>query len=261
MSASPASPAARRRALAETRRRRPESRPRRTNSRGAARSRVFRNPRRKLHGRRRAGASPAGGDPRALSPLPARRRPLHRFAEAARQGPSQALWPPSPSATSPACSRSIWPGRATTRASSTIFCRCRTLAETLATVCDHIDETQEALGRRMLLENPSTYLLFAESTISETDFLAEIARRTGCGLLLDVNNVMVSATNHGFDPIAYLDAFPLRHVERNPPRRLCRSRGRRGPPAADRRARFAGSRSASGRSTQRRSAASGRRRP
>ncbi len=84
--------------------------------------------------------------------------------------------------------------------------------ETLATVCDHIDETQEALGRRMLLENPSTYLLFAESTISETDFLAEIARRTGCGLLLDVNNVIVSATNHGFDAIAYLEAFPLRHV-------------------------------------------------
>ncbi|MGD0188268.1 MAG: DUF692 domain-containing protein [Roseiarcus sp.] len=85
--------------------------------------------------------------------------------------------------------------------------------ETLATVCDHIDDTQQALGRRMLLENPSTYLLFAESTISETDFVAEVARRTGCGLLLDVNNVIVSATNHGFDAIAYLDAYPLRHVE------------------------------------------------
>jgi uncharacterized protein (UPF0276 family) len=84
--------------------------------------------------------------------------------------------------------------------------------ETLATVCDHIDQTQEALGRRMLLENPSTYLLFAESAISETDFLAAIASRTGCGLLLDVNNVIVSSTNHGFDPIAYLDAFPLRCV-------------------------------------------------
>ncbi|MGD1017268.1 MAG: DUF692 domain-containing protein [Roseiarcus sp.] len=85
--------------------------------------------------------------------------------------------------------------------------------ETLATVCGHIDQTQEALGRRMLLENPSTYLVFAESTISETDFIAEVARRTGCGLLLDVNNVIVSATNHGFDPVAYLDAYPLRHVE------------------------------------------------
>lgn len=85
--------------------------------------------------------------------------------------------------------------------------------ETLATVCDHIDQTQETLGRRMLLENPSTYVLFAQSTISETDFVTEIARRTGCGLLLDVNNVIVSTTNHGLDPIAYLDAYPLRHVE------------------------------------------------
>jgi uncharacterized protein len=84
--------------------------------------------------------------------------------------------------------------------------------ETLQSVCDHIDETQEAVGRRMLLENPSTYVLFKESTISETDFLAEIASRTGCGLLLDVNNIIVSATNHGFDPVDYLGAFPLRHV-------------------------------------------------
>ena len=80
-------------------------------------------------------------------------------------------------------------------------------------MCDHIDQTQETLGRRMLLENPSTYVLFAQSTISETDFVTEIARRTGCGLLLDVNNVIVSTTNHGLDPIAYLDAYPLRHVE------------------------------------------------
>ena len=85
-------------------------------------------------------------------------------------------------------------------------------AETLATVAEHIDETQEALGRRMLLENPSTYLRFDESDIPETDFLAEAARRTGCGLLLDVNNVFVSATNHGFDPFAYLARFPWRHV-------------------------------------------------
>jgi uncharacterized protein (UPF0276 family) len=61
----------------------------------------------------------------------------------------------------------------------------------------------------MLLENPATYLLFAESTIPETDFLDEIARRTGCGLLLDVNNVFVSATNHQLDAKAYLAAFPL----------------------------------------------------
>ena len=84
--------------------------------------------------------------------------------------------------------------------------------ETLAIVCRHIDETQEALGTRMLLENPSTYVQFSDSAIAETEFLAEVGRRSGCGLLLDVNNVYVSATNHGFDPFAYLAAFPLRHV-------------------------------------------------
>ena len=84
--------------------------------------------------------------------------------------------------------------------------------ETLAIVSRHIDQTQEALGLRMLLENPSTYVQFSDSAIAETEFLAEVARRTGCGLLLDVNNVYVSATNHGFDPFAYLAAFPLRHV-------------------------------------------------
>jgi uncharacterized protein (UPF0276 family) len=84
--------------------------------------------------------------------------------------------------------------------------------ETLATVCEHVDQVQEALGRPMLLENPSTYVIFAQSTISETDFIHEIATRTGCGLLLDISNVLVSATNHGFDARAYLDAFPLDHV-------------------------------------------------
>ena len=82
-------------------------------------------------------------------------------------------------------------------------------AETLATICDHIDQTQEAVGRRMLLENPATYLTFDASTWAETDFLREIARRTGCGLLLDVNNVFVSATNHRTDARAYLADFPL----------------------------------------------------
>ncbi len=84
--------------------------------------------------------------------------------------------------------------------------------ETLRVVCDHIDETQEAVGR-MLLENPSTYVRFAESDIPEAEFLREIVRRTGCGLLLDVNNVEVQAGNHGFDALAYLDAFPLEAVE------------------------------------------------
>ncbi|MGO9422700.1 MNIO family bufferin maturase [Roseiarcus sp.] len=85
--------------------------------------------------------------------------------------------------------------------------------ETLHRVVDHIDETQEALGRTMLLENPSTYLAFAQAEFSETDFIAEVARRTGCGLLLDVNNVRVTSTNQGLDPVAYIDAFPLTHVQ------------------------------------------------
>lgn len=85
-------------------------------------------------------------------------------------------------------------------------------AETLARVAEHIDEVQETLGVRMLLENPSTYVVFQESTMAEVDFLDEIVRRTGCGLLLDVNNVFVSATNHGYSPEDYIDAFPLAHV-------------------------------------------------
>ena len=80
---------------------------------------------------------------------------------------------------------------------------------TLARVADHIDQVQQALGRRMLLENPATYLAFTESTWSETDFLAELVQRTGCGLLLDVNNVFVATANQQTDPRIYIDAFPL----------------------------------------------------
>ncbi len=83
---------------------------------------------------------------------------------------------------------------------------------TLARVADHIDALQETIGRKMLLENPSSYLAFTESSMSETDFLREIAQRTGCGLLLDVNNVFVSATNLGTDPVAYINDFPLDQV-------------------------------------------------
>jgi uncharacterized protein (UPF0276 family) len=64
----------------------------------------------------------------------------------------------------------------------------------------------------MLLENPATYVLFSESTIEETAFLAEVARRTGCGLLLDVNNVFVAATNHNLNPSDYIARFPLEAV-------------------------------------------------
>jgi uncharacterized protein (UPF0276 family) len=85
--------------------------------------------------------------------------------------------------------------------------------ETLRRVAAHVDEVQERLGRRMLIENPSTSLAFAESTIPEPAFLAELCRRTGCGLLLDVANVFVSAINRGADPgVALLDN-PLGAVE------------------------------------------------
>ncbi|WP_298847396.1 DUF692 domain-containing protein [uncultured Ruegeria sp.] len=84
--------------------------------------------------------------------------------------------------------------------------------ETLTRVCEHIDQVQDTVGRQMLLENPSSYLAFEESTWSEPDFLREIARRTGCGLLLDVNNVFVSATNLDFSPQSYIGAYPLDKV-------------------------------------------------
>ncbi|TIP60106.1 MAG: DUF692 domain-containing protein [Mesorhizobium sp.] len=83
---------------------------------------------------------------------------------------------------------------------------------TVSRVADHIDEMQETIGRPILLENPSTYVLFAESTMSETDFIGALVQRTGCGLLLDVNNVFVSATNHGYSALSYLADFPLAHV-------------------------------------------------
>ncbi|MFK7837281.1 MAG: DUF692 family multinuclear iron-containing protein [Sulfitobacter sp.] len=83
---------------------------------------------------------------------------------------------------------------------------------TLDRVAQHIDQVQDILGRQMLLENPSSYLAFEESTLSETDFLKELTQRTGCGLLLDVNNVFISSTNLGVSPLAYIDAFPTDKV-------------------------------------------------
>jgi uncharacterized protein (UPF0276 family) len=84
--------------------------------------------------------------------------------------------------------------------------------ETLALVCDHIDQTQDAIGMRLLLENPATYVVLRTSTMDEIAFLKAVAARTGCGLLLDVNNVHVCAANHGFDAAAYIDAFPIEQV-------------------------------------------------
>jgi uncharacterized protein (UPF0276 family) len=86
-------------------------------------------------------------------------------------------------------------------------------AETLKRVVEHIDQVQTALGCQMLLENPSTYVAFAESTYAETDFIAEVVRHTGCGLLLDVNNVFVASTNQEWNPVAYIEGYPLAHVK------------------------------------------------
>jgi len=85
-------------------------------------------------------------------------------------------------------------------------------APTLQRVCDHIDRIQERLGVRMLLENPSTYFEFEASTFTEPDFIAAVVMRTGCGLLLDVNNVYVSCHNNRHEPLAYLGALPLSAV-------------------------------------------------
>ncbi len=79
---------------------------------------------------------------------------------------------------------------------------------TLQRVCEHIDQVQQSLGRKLLLENPSTYLEFSASTMDEAGFLGQVVRRTGCGLLLDVNNAYVSAVNHGRDAWALIAALP-----------------------------------------------------
>lgn len=84
--------------------------------------------------------------------------------------------------------------------------------EALDVVCRHIDQAQNALGRAMLFENPSSYIAFAGATMAEWEFLAEMTRRTGCGLLLDVNNIYVSARNHGFDAHAFLRGIPADRV-------------------------------------------------
>ena len=79
--------------------------------------------------------------------------------------------------------------------------------EALDTVCANVVQFQDRVGRRVLIENPSTYLRFAHSTIPEWEFIAAVAARTGCGILCDVNNIFVSASNHGWDPLVYLDAL------------------------------------------------------
>jgi len=84
--------------------------------------------------------------------------------------------------------------------------------EALALVATKVSRVQDRLGRRILLENPSSYVTFAASQIPEAEFLAEVARRADCGILLDVNNIYVSARNHGWDAAAYLAAMPAARV-------------------------------------------------
>jgi uncharacterized protein (UPF0276 family) len=83
--------------------------------------------------------------------------------------------------------------------------------EALDIVCANIGHAQDMLGRTMLIENPSSYIAF-DGDMTEWEFLAALCHRTGCELLLDVNNIFVSASNHGFDAIAYLDGIPTGHV-------------------------------------------------
>ena len=85
--------------------------------------------------------------------------------------------------------------------------------EALTHVCRRVDRVQTRLGRRILVENIAAYIRFRHSTIPETEFLTELSKRTGCGLLLDVNNVYVNAVNHGFDPTEYIDAVTADSVE------------------------------------------------
>ena len=80
--------------------------------------------------------------------------------------------------------------------------------DTLHHVVQRVEEAQEYLGRQILIENPSTYLQFVDSTLSEVQFLRDLIQRSGCGLLFDVNNVYVSAANHGFDALKYIEAVP-----------------------------------------------------
>ncbi len=85
--------------------------------------------------------------------------------------------------------------------------------EVLARVIRHIDEVQQAVGRQMLLENPSSYMQFEESDLAEADFIRAVADATGCGLLLDVNNVFISATNMKMDARSYVDLYPTELVQ------------------------------------------------
>jgi len=84
--------------------------------------------------------------------------------------------------------------------------------EALQIVCANVMRAQDVLERPLVLENPSTYLTFSDDQMSEHEFISEVCERTGCFLLLDVNNIYVSGTNHGFDPVAYIAGIPVDRV-------------------------------------------------
>jgi uncharacterized protein (UPF0276 family) len=84
--------------------------------------------------------------------------------------------------------------------------------EALQVVRRHVEQVQERLRRQILVENPSTYVHFAHSSIPEWEFIAELAGRTGCGMLCDINNIFVSASNNGWDPLRYLESLPAHIV-------------------------------------------------
>ena len=85
--------------------------------------------------------------------------------------------------------------------------------EALQLVVRHINQAQEILGRHILIENVSSYLQYKQTTIPEWEFLAEVSKQSGCGILLDVNNIYVNSINHCFDPLRYIDAIPVNAVE------------------------------------------------
>lgn len=85
--------------------------------------------------------------------------------------------------------------------------------EALDVVCDHVDQVQDCLGRQILMENISSYLQLRHSTMTEQAFISELVARTGCGILLDVNNLYVNANNHGIDPVRYIDEIPCEAVK------------------------------------------------
>ena len=173
---------------------------------------VVRGPCRELPGRGRPAAGLAGSDPRGASAVAARRLAVARRRRAARRAHPVAASPHWCAGSSRRWSRSTWPGLDAGRTTCPTCCRSRAATKRWRPSADHVEQAQEALGRTIALENPSHYLALDGHAWSEIDFLAEIARRTGCGLLLDIANVHVSARNTGLSAEAYVDAFPAERV-------------------------------------------------